>query len=76
MEAYNTVNNFDKICLTESFLESSILTENNNLKIIGYKMVRIDHSNNAKRGGPCTCIRESLPVLHFSNAYLSEYLTP
>ena len=40
MEAYNTVNKIDIICLSESFLDSSILTENNNLKINGYEMMQ------------------------------------
>ena len=75
MEAYNAVNKFDIICLSESFLDSSILTENNNLKINGYKMVRADHPNNAKRGGVCAYVRESLPVRNFNNSYLSGCLT-
>ena len=48
LEAYNSVNKFDIIYLSESFLDSSILTENNNLKIDGYKMVRADHPNKVK----------------------------
>ena len=35
LDAYNTVNKFDIICLSESFFDSSILTKNNNLKING-----------------------------------------
>ena len=53
MEAY-TVSKFDIICLSESFLDSSILTENDNLKTNGYKMVRVDHPNNVKRGDVCS----------------------
>ena len=75
MEGYNAVNKFDIICLSESFLDSSILTENNNLKINGYKMVRADHPNNVKRGGVCAYVRETLPFRNFSNSYLSECLT-
>ena len=41
------------ICLSESFLDSSILKESNNFKINGYKMVRAGHTNNVKRGGVC-----------------------
>ena len=41
------------ICLSESFLDSSILTENNNLRINGYKMVRAHHSCKVKKGGVC-----------------------
>ena len=55
MEVYNAVNKFDLICLSESFLDSSILTENDNLNINGYKMVRIDHPIKVKRGGVCAC---------------------
>ena len=49
LEAYKTVNRFDISCLSVSILDSSILTESNNLRINGYKMVRTDHSNNVKR---------------------------
>ena len=38
-------------------------------------MVRADHPNNLERGGECAYVRESLPVLNFSNSYLSECLT-
>ena len=60
--------NFDIICLSESFIDSSILTGNNNLKINGYKTVRADHPNNEKRG-VCALVKESLPVRNFSNSY-------
>ena len=75
MEAYNTVNKFDIISLSESFHNSSIRTENNNLKINGYKMVRADHPNNVKRGGVWAYVRETLPFRNLSNSYLSECLT-
>ena len=56
LEAYSTVNKFDIICLSEFFLDSSILTENNNLKINGHKMVRADHPTNTKSGGVCVFV--------------------
>ena len=74
LEAYNAVNKLDIICLSESFLDSSILTENNNLKINGYKMARADHPNNIIRGA-CASVKESLPVCSFNNLYLSKCLT-
>ena len=46
LEACNAENKFDKIFLSESSLDSSILTENNDLKINGYKIVRDDHPSN------------------------------
>ena len=75
LEAYNTVNKFDIICLSEYSPDSSIVTENNNSKINGYNMVRADHPNKVKRGGVCAYVRESLPVRNFSNSYLSKCLT-
>ena len=75
LEAYNTVNKFDIICLSESVLYSSILTESNNRKINEYKMVRTDHRNSIKRGGVCAYAREFLPVCNFSNSCLTECLT-
>ena len=60
------------ISLSESFLDSSTLTENNNLKINGYKMVRAHHSCKLKKGGVgvCAYVRKSLPY-----SYLSDCLT-
>ena len=49
LEANKLVNKFGIICLSESFLDSSVLTENNNPKLNGYKMVGADHSNNVKK---------------------------
>ena len=48
LSGYNTVKRLDIIFLSESSLESSILTGNNNVKINGYKMVSDDHPNNVK----------------------------
>ena len=53
LEVYNTVNRFDKICLSAMYLDSSILYDNYNLVIKGYKLVRVDHPDHIKRGGDC-----------------------
>ena len=49
LEAYNTVNKFDVICLSETHLDSHILSDNDNLVIKGYKFVRDDHPDDIKR---------------------------
>ena len=74
METYNTVNRFAIISQWESFADSSILTENNNLKTNGYKMVRAGHPNNVKRGGVYAFIWKSLAVRNFINSYWSQCL--
>ena len=37
-EAYNTINKFDVICLSESYLDSSIASDNDDLNIKGYNL--------------------------------------
>ena len=51
LEAYNTINKFDVIYLSESYLDSSITLDNDELNITGYNLYRSNHPNNVKRGG-------------------------
>lgn len=62
LEVYNTVSKFDIICISESYRDSSIPSDNEQLNIEGYKLVRNDHRGNVRRGGVCACFCESLPV--------------
>ena len=70
LEAYNTVNKFDTICLSETYLDSSILSDNDNLVIKVYELVRDDHPDNIKRGGVCAYIKESFLARCLFNTYL------
>ena len=45
--------NFDIICLSENFLDSSIDISDTRLNINGYSLLRAGHPNNTKRGGVC-----------------------
>ena len=72
LQAYNTVNKFDIICLSETYLDSSILSGNDNLVVKGYKLVRDYHSENIKRGRVCAYNRESLRVRCLFNTYLNK----
>ena len=74
LKAYNTINKFDVICLSESYLDSSIASDNDDLNIKRYNLYRADHPNNVKRGALCAYIRGSLLVRYLSNAYLQECL--
>ena len=49
LEACHTINKFDVIWLPESYLDSSIASENDNLNIKVYNLYRADHPNNIKR---------------------------
>ena len=53
LKAYVAIHKFDIICLLETYLDSSIPANNDNLHIDGYNLVRSDHPSNTKRGGVC-----------------------
>ena len=72
LEASDTINKFDIICVSGSYLDSTFSSDNEDRK--GYKLVRADHPNNIKRGGVCVYFRESLPVRVVPNHHLSECL--
>ena len=61
LNAYITIYNYDFICLSETYLNSSILSDDNNLEIPRYDLIREDHPPSGKWGGVCTYYRNSLP---------------
>ena len=75
LEACNIINKFNVICLLESYRDSSMASDNDDLNIKVYNLHRTDHPNNVERGGVCAYIRQSLPVRCLTNAYLQECLT-
>ena len=68
--AYNTIHQYDVICTSETFLDSSVPLDDHNLSIQGYSLIRADHPDNVKRGGVCLYFKENLilklviPLLH------------
>ena len=53
IEAFNNANNIDIICLSDTFLDSTIPLNDERLYINGHSMIRADHPSNTKRGGVC-----------------------
>ena len=62
LEAYNALHNYDIICISETFLNSSHLNNDPTLKLQGYELIRSDHPSNTKRGGVCLYYKEHLPL--------------
>ena len=75
LTAYVLVHNFDIICLSETYLNSEISTDDKNLEIPGYYLLRADHPSNNKRGGVCIFYRTNLPLRVLNISYLSECIT-
>ena len=72
LKAYNSLYKYDFICLSETYLDSTI--PDKLIKIKGYKPVRADHPDNIKRGGACIYYKESLPVRDIELSYFKEAL--
>ena len=72
LKAYISIYKHDFICLSEIYLDSSIL--DGLLEIDGYDLIRSDHPNDIKRSGVCINYKEQLPVRAINIPYLKEAL--
>ena len=62
ISTFLNVDQFDIFCLTETFLDSSVLLEDTKLAIEGYKLFRCDHASNLRRDGVCLYFKDHLPL--------------
>lgn len=53
MNAYGFLHIFNIVILSETYLDSNILSEDANLEVQGYELIRTDSLLNFKRGGFC-----------------------
>ena len=72
LKTYIATHKLDVICLSETYVCSSISNNDGNLKILGYDLYRADHPSNTKRGGVCIYYRNSLPLKILGIQYLHE----
>ena len=47
----------------ETFLNSSIETNDDRISIDGYNLIRADHPSDSKRGGVCIYYKEHIPLI-------------
>ena len=72
LKAFIAVHKFDIICLSETYLDSSVVPDDDNLEISGYSLIRSDHSSNNKRGRVCVYYKKFLPLRVLVIQYLHE----
>ena len=72
LKTYIATHKLDVVCLSETYLDSSISNNDDNLEIPGYDLYRADHPANTKRGGVCIYHRNSLPLKILGIQYLHE----
>ena len=72
LRAYISINKIDIICPSETYLDSTILFDYDNLELPAYSLVRADNLTNIKRGGVCIYYHNSLPMKVVGIQFLNE----
>ena len=70
--ACNCIHKFDITCLSKSYFNSEIFSNDSNLQVPGYNFARMDHPSNIKRGGVCLYYKCSLTLKVIEVFYLQE----
>ena len=63
IQAYITDQNFDIVCLSETFLNPAIQNDDHKLKIDGYNLIRSDHASDSKKVESVFAIKNILLLL-------------
>ena len=63
MEAFISTHNCNILCLSETFLDSTIDLNDRNTNSNGYFNLRADHPSNSKYGAICIHLKRSLPLI-------------
>ena len=61
LQALSVTHDYDIICLSETFLDSSSISIDD--ERINVNLLRADHPSNKKRGGVCMYYKEHLPII-------------
>ena len=75
LRAYISFNKSDIICLSETCLDSSIPSDDDNLELSGYNLVRADNLTSTKRGGVCIYHHKFLPLKVIDIQFLNECIS-
>ena len=74
LRAYILLHNFDVVCISETYLDSTTALDDENLEIAGYSLSRTDHASNSNRGGVCVYYKNSLALRLIDAHYFQECL--
>ena len=69
LHTYLTQYNCDIICLSETFLNSSIRNDDDRIKIDEYNLTRSDHPSDSKKGGVCSYYKEHISLIKRDDIY-------
>ena len=74
LKVYILVHKFNIICLSQTYLDSTLSLDDDNLVISGYNLVRSDNPSNTKREGVCLYYKNYLRLRVLNISYLKECL--
>ena len=74
VQAYNSMHKFDFICLSETYLDNSYRSNDDQLALPGYNSIRAVNLSNIKRRGVCIYYRETVLVKVINMNILNECL--
>ena len=60
LKAYNASQKLDFIFMSETYFDSVVLEEHQNMQINGYDLIKANHLSNSKKGGVCIFYKETL----------------
>ena len=72
LRAYTAVYKFDVICLSETYVDATVASDDENLEVTNCHLVRSDHPANTKRGGVCLYYKTRLPLRILDIQYVNE----
>ena len=72
LEVYNTIHQYDILCISETYLDSSVSKDDTTLSLPGYNLARSDHPDHVKRGGVCLYYKENLSLRNINVSFLSQ----
>ena len=67
-----TLHQYNVICVSETFLDSSVLLDNRNLFIQGYSLIWADHPDDVKKGDVCLYFKEKLTLKVIDNSFIAQ----
>ena len=62
LRAYVAIKKFDVVCLSETYLDSSNLSDDDNFNLPGYNVIRAEHPSNTEKCDVCIYFKNSLPL--------------
>ena len=72
LTAYNTIHQYDVICISDIFLDSSVPLDDHNLSVQGYSLIWADHPDNVKTGGAYLYLKENLNLKLIGNSFIAQ----